>query len=528
MIKNISLKQRLILPIALLGIVALLSNILSIINIHNVNASAANIADNYMDGKSRLANICQASMNIHKMALSHIVATDYDTMIVLVRQIKEEEALLDEKMEEYESHVIPEDHAQYEALLSDYASFKHALVRLVCASASHKTQDAYTLANEDVASYASAMETDIQMLNDSISDQTSHARSRLSAVYVLSLLVGIAAVAACILLVFADLKLITKYVVLPIKSILKTIQESSGRINSLTGEVLKRTQASKGSAASLSTFAEQLSATIQEVAGNVSVINDNTENVRLDVHNIAEECGAITAYSAQMNTRADAMQTSARTSAQVTRAKAEEILDSLNDAIEKSRSVDQIKSLTGEILAIAQQTRLIALNASVEAANAGEAGKGFAAVASEVRNLAHSSQETANRIQEINSVVTAAVYNLTEHAQNLINYMNQSVLTEFQAFVQSGSQYKEDAAYIRRAMDDFYEQTERLKNSMSGIADSIRTITKAVDEGAGGIAGVAGNTRSLADDMEDITKRMGINQEVVEELEKETVVFDNL
>ncbi len=528
MIKNISLKQRLILPIALLGIVALLSNILSIINIHNVNASAANIADNYMDGKSRLADICQASMNIHKMALSHIVATDYDTMIVLVRQIKEEEALLDEKMEEYESHVIPEDHAQYEALLSDYASFKHALVRLVCASASHKTQDAYTLANEDVASYASAMETDIQMLNDSISDQTSHARSRLSAVYVLSLLVGIAAVAACILLVFADLKLITKYVVLPIKRILKTIQESSGRINSLTGEVLKRTQASKGSAASLSTFAEQLSATIQEVAGNVSVINDNTENVRLDVHNIAEECGAITAYSAQMNTRADAMQTSARTSAQVTRAKAEEILDSLNDAIEKSRSVDQIKSLTGEILAIAQQTRLIALNASVEAANAGEAGKGFAAVASEVRNLAHSSQETANRIQEINSVVTAAVYNLTEHAQNLINYMNQSVLTEFQAFVQSGSQYKEDAAYIRRAMDDFYEQTERLKNSMSGIADSIRTITKAVDEGAGGIAGVAGNTRSLADDMEDITKRMGINQEVVEELEKETVVFDNL
>ncbi len=528
MIKNISLKQRLILPIALLGIVALLSNILSIINIHNVNASAANIADNYMDGKSRLADICQASMNIHKMALSHIVATDYDTMIVLVRQIKEEEALLDEKMEEYESHVIPEDHAQYEALLSDYASFKHALVRLVCASASHKTQDAYTLANEDVASYASAMETDIQMLNDSISDQTSHARSRLSAVYVLSLLVGIAAVAACILLVFADLKLITKYVVLPIKSILKTIQESSGRINSLTGEVLKRTQASKGSAATLSTFAEQLSATIQEVAGNVSVINDNTENVRLDVHNIAEECGAITAYSAQMNTRADAMQTSARTSAQVTRAKAEEILDSLNDAIEKSRSVDQIKTLTGEILAIAQQTRLIALNASVEAANAGEAGKGFAAVASEVRNLAHSSQETANRIQEINSVVTAAVYNLTEHAQNLINYMNQSVLTEFQAFVQSGSQYKEDAAYIRRAMDDFYEQTERLKNSMSGIADSIRTITKAVDEGAGGIAGVAGNTRSLADDMEDITKRMGINQEVVEELEKETVVFDNL
>ena len=92
--KNISLKHRLIIPIARLGFVALLSNILSIINIRNVNASASNIADNYMEGKERLAEICQTSMDIHKMALSHIVATDYDTMILLVQQIKEEEALL--------------------------------------------------------------------------------------------------------------------------------------------------------------------------------------------------------------------------------------------------------------------------------------------------------------------------------------------------------------------------------------------------------------------------------------------------
>ena len=74
--KSISLKHRLIIPIALLGIVALLSNVLSIINIQNVNASAANIADNYMDGNSRLAEICQSSINIHQMALRHIVATD--------------------------------------------------------------------------------------------------------------------------------------------------------------------------------------------------------------------------------------------------------------------------------------------------------------------------------------------------------------------------------------------------------------------------------------------------------------------
>ena len=139
MTKQISLKRRLILPIALLGIVALISNALAVINIHNVNSNAANIADNLMSGKSRLAEISESAMNIHNLALSHIVATDYNTMITVVNEIKEEEALLDNMLLEYEGFVTEEDQKEYEALLSAYDSFKHALVNLVCKSASHKT-----------------------------------------------------------------------------------------------------------------------------------------------------------------------------------------------------------------------------------------------------------------------------------------------------------------------------------------------------------------------------------------------------
>ena len=449
-------------------------------------------------------------------------------MNYLVRQIKEEEALLDDMLSQYGAFVVQDDRAQYDSLLEDYAAFKHALVHLVCASAGHKTQDAYAMANGDVAAGADAMKADIDALNASISAQTLEARSHLSGVYVFSLVVGIAAAVICVLLVLTDFRLISVYVVAPIKSILKTIQESSGRINGMTGEVLKRTQASRQSAAGLSSLAGQLSSTFQEVARNVSDINDSAGAVRQEVQAIAEECSDITAYTAQMNARADAMQQSAQSSAETTGAKTEEILSSLNDAIEKSKSVNQIKNLTGDILAIAQQTRLISLNASVEAANAGTAGKGFAMVAREVRDLSNSTQETAGRIQAINDVVTASVHNLSENARQLIDYMSQSVLKEFQAFVESGSQYKEDAAHIRRIMDDFHGQTQRLKDSMSGIADSIGTIDEAIDESASGIAGMAGNTRSLAADMEDITRRMGVNQDVVAELEKETAVFDNL
>ena len=125
-----------------------------------------------------------------------------------------------------------------------------------------------------------------------------------------------------------------------------------------------------------------------------------------------------------------------------TGAKVNEILTVLNQAIEDSKSVNQVNSLTDDILNIASQTNLLALNASIEAARAGEAGRGFSVVATEISQLAAASQEAANRIQQINRVVTEAVGNLTEHSNGLVQYMNDSILPEFEAFVDAGSAYR--------------------------------------------------------------------------------------
>ena len=98
---NLSIQQRLILPIILLGVVALISNILSVFSINNVNSNASKIVDNYMVGSETLQNIRYSTTNIHKLALSHIVATDYNTMITVVAQIKEEEETLESIFERY-------------------------------------------------------------------------------------------------------------------------------------------------------------------------------------------------------------------------------------------------------------------------------------------------------------------------------------------------------------------------------------------------------------------------------------------
>ncbi len=528
MTNKLGLKYSLILPIVLLGIVALISNILAVTNIRNVNTGASNIADNYMTGKTRLAEIRQSTMNIHKMALSHIVATDYHTMITLVGQIKEEEAALDVMLADYEDYVTPDDQMVYETLLTDYEAFKHALVELVCASANSKTQDAYTCANGDVATFGNAMENGINSLNTSINEQTDNARKQLSSVYISSMVTNSFSTLLCIILVFAAISIILRHVLKPLKSILDAISKSSGRIDGLVGEVLKRTRTSSESATDLSALAQELTASMQGISDNAAHINDSAADIRGDVNDIAEECSTITSYSTAMRARADAMESSARLSMEVTGQKTTDILTVLEEAIYQSKSVNQISSLTDDILGISSQTTLIALNASLEAARAGEAGKGFAMVAREVRQLADSSRETAGRIQEINKVITEAVTHLAENAQNLIDYLNESILTEFQTFVDSGRQYREDAMYIEQAMDEFNSRTDHLRGSMTEIVDAISMITSSIGDSASGIAGVARSTQSLVSDMEDITGRMDTNQEIVNRLKQETKAFDNL
>ena len=198
------------------------------------------------------------------------------------------------------------------------------------------------------------------------------------------------------------------------------------------------------------------------------------------------------------------------------------IVDVINSLTEK---VDDVQGFIGSIVEISSQTNLLALNASIEAARAGEAGKGFAVVAEEIRQLADSSRETANKIQSINSVVVAAVNNLSDNANNLVSYLQQTILPEFQTFVDGGVKYKENASYIENAMDEFVEKTDVLKKNMDEIAHSINTITTVVDDGAAGVNNAAISTQDLVEDIVNISNKMIENKGIAQNLKNSTNIF---
>jgi methyl-accepting chemotaxis protein len=525
---RLTLQQRLILPVILLGLITLLSNILAVFSINNVHANAGSIVDRGMVSEERLEGIRRSVMNIHRLSLSHIVAEDHATMIQLVQEIKKEEAALDEQLSAYESFVSPGDKGTYQSLLNSYTEFKHALVDLVCASADSKTQEAYATANGDVALWGETAEQEIDALSDSVSAQAAAAKGKLTLVYIISLVTSAVTLVVGVGLVAAALRIIRRHVLSPIRDAMDILQNSSDRISGVVKEVRQRAQTSNSSVRSLSELTEQLSAALEEIAGSAAAITSSAAGTQGDAQSMAEECSAITAYSSEMRDRAEEMERSAHKETETVRAKTEDIMAMLDQAIEKSRSVDQIGILTKDILSISSSTNLIAVNASIEAARAGAAGAGFSIVANEVHQLADSCAETASHIQEVSGVVTGAVDYLASSARELANYLSQVVVDQLERSVQAGRQYREDSDYIGRAMEEFNERAERLRTAMDQIAASISSISGSIDGAASGITGAAGSTRVLVDDMAGITARMDTNQEIVGELQKQMDVFANL
>ena len=570
--KRTSLKTLILLPVFILGALTIICNVMAINNIRTVNSNAADITDNCMMSVSDLGEIKNDIQVIHTLGLSHIIATDLNTMISVVGEINDNQEELEKKLDEYKKYVQNDDMDTYNSLVSNYNTMKYELGNIMAYSALGKNEEAYAIANGVVSDSSTAIQKDIEVLSTHAIDKASEARERLTSVYASSLVSNGIVIIISVILIIVAIYCVMKYVIKPIiatnkdirdiidgidngegdltkrvrvisndeiadlgnginlfmdklQEILKLIIENTNYMENVVAEVDGSVVKSNDSASDLSAMTEELSATMQDVGLSVNTINDNADNILKDVEIIATKSDDINQFSKEMKANAEKIESDARYNMVQTGEKVGNILDVLNKAIEDSKSVDQVNNLTNDILNISSQTNLLALNASIEAARAGEAGKGFAVVADEIRQLADSSRETANKIQSINSVVVAAVNNLSDNANNLVSYLQQTILPEFQTFVDGGVKYKENASYIENAMDEFVEKTDVLKKNMDEIAHSINTITTVVDDGAAGVNNAAISTQDLVEDIVNISNKMIENKSIAQNLKNSTNIF---
>lgn len=573
--KKLSTKLIILIPVFILGIFSIISNVMSVSNIRNVNRSAVQISEVSLKNVSSLAEIQKQTQDIHNLGLSHIIAVDLDSMIQLVEKIRSQEEALEKDLESYKAYVTPDTEKEYNDIQKNYEKLKYECANVMAFSAAGKNEDAYELANGKISKSADAIESDIESIKKIVNQDADAQRQKLTSAYHSSIVTSIVTILISIAALFSAMVAVLQWVIYPLantnreineiisgidnrqgdltrrvtitnnkevasvggginafmaklQEIFRMISTNSRELEGVVNEVRESVQTSNGSVSDLSALTEELSATMQDISDNASRINENTESVAGEVKSIAEKTIEINQYTKEMKEHAEAMEHAARENMDTTGAKVNDIVSVLSQAIEDSNSVNQVDNLTNDILNIASQTNLLALNASIEAARAGDAGKGFAVVASEISQLAAASQEAANNIQSINAIVITAVHNLADNANGLVEYMNEKILPEFQKFVESGGAYHDKATFIESVMADFEAKTDSLQNSMDEIANSVNTISHAIEEGVSGVVSAADSTQVLVSDMDKISKKMDENFAIAEGLKKETSVFTKL
>lgn len=573
--KKLSTKLIILIPVFILGIFSVISNVMSVSNIRNVNRSAVQISEVSLKNVSGLAEIQRQTQDIHNLGLSHIIAVDLDSMIKLVEKIRSQEDVLEKDLESYKAYVTPDTKKEYNDIQKNYEELKYECANVMAFSAAGKSEDAYELANGKISKCADAIESDIESIKKIVNQDADAQRQKLTSAYHSSIVTSVVTILISIAALFSAMVAVLRWVIYPLantnremneiisgidnrqgdltrrvtitnnkevasvggginafmaklQEIFRMISSNSRDLEGVVNEVRESVQTSNGSVSDLSALTEELSATMQDISDNASRINENTESVAGEVKSIAEKTIEINQYTKEMKEHAEAMEHAARENMDTTGAKVNDIVSVLSQAIEDSNSVNQVDNLTNDILNIASQTNLLALNASIEAARAGDAGKGFAVVASEISQLAAASQEAANNIQSINAIVITAVHNLADNANGLVEYMNEKILPEFQKFVESGGAYHDKATFIEGVMADFEAKTDSLQNSMDEIANSVNTISHAIEEGVSGVVSAADSTQVLVSDMDKISKKMDENFAIAEGLKKETSVFTKL
>ncbi|WP_018864607.1 methyl-accepting chemotaxis protein [Thioalkalivibrio sp. ARh3] len=243
----------------------------------------------------------------------------------------------------------------------------------------------------------------------------------------------------------------------------------------------------------VATAMNEMTATVQDVAGNAASAADTTRNTDREANNGLEVVAANSKSIAQL---------------------ARELENAAEVIKRVSSDSETIGSVLDVIKGIAEQTNLLALNAAIEAARAGESGRGFAVVADEVRTLASRTQDSTQEIEEmierLQSGAREAVKVMDhsrEQAQTGVDQADQAAKA-LQAITQAVGNISEMNTQIASAAEQQSATTEEMNRSIV----SIREIAEQTASGSEQTTSASDELARLAADLQAQTSSFTISQ----------------
>lgn len=310
-----------------------------------------------------------------------------------------------------------------------------------------------------------------------------------------------------------------------IRKIMMTIADNSVRLDSSSATIVQKLSQAELSITDVSAFMEEMSASMEQTNFSLNQITEEIVQAYSAIESIFVQAKAGSDSSEKICRNAEELYHNAANERVRAREKADEMTAAVNEKIRRSKAVEEISTLTGDILSITSQTNLLALNASIEAARAGEAGRGFAVVADEIGKLAANSAEAATSIQKVSAEVIQAVNDLAEEAEAMLAFLDEVAMKGYEKLLGISESYQGDVGSLNRMMQEFAEESASLKENMDGIKGAAEAVRIALSECTSGVGDVTERAVELTTNVAEIEGEAGKNKEIALGLGKEVGKF---
>ena len=309
-----------------------------------------------------------------------------------------------------------------------------------------------------------------------------------------------------------------------IKDVIGSLNENSNEVNRSTKVVVKAVEDTHKQLEGIVTLTEQMSTSMTESNEVLNLVNEAVYEISNAITIISGNSDMGSEATEEVMTKANGIYEEAKLEKEEVTVSVHKLVDTMREKIERSKQVEEISSLTQNILNITSQTNLLSLNASIEAARAGEAGRGFSVVAEEIRKLAENSAENVVQIQEVSSQVILAVNDLAKEAENMLVFLTQAI-RGYEKLLTTCESYRDDVGDINMIMESFAGESETVQNSMAQIEETLRSVHSVVDESTNGISEMAMCSADVITAMKKIKQEVIQNQDAGEKLKDEFAKF---
>ena len=306
---------------------------------------------------------------------------------------------------------------------------------------------------------------------------------------------------------------------------MKQVHEEAEKTDAAVGELEAMINAMNNETQDMSAVTEEMSAGMEETAASTASMQQVSGHLSEEIQNTVQEMKKSEAYTREIAVRATELKAKMEQSQEASNRVYGSTKTSVENAIEAAKVVQEIETLTQAITDIAEQTTLLALNASIEAARAGEQGRGFAVVAGEVGKLAEQSQATAERIKSLTSQVTGAMEALSKGAFDLLHFIDDDIRKDYAQMDETAVQYKEDAEFFHKTAKGSTKTSEELLVSVRNMNQSMDEIGRATHESADGNTHIAENIVGMAEKYADILEKVQGFKEGTERLKHLVTAF---